>query len=162
MSGWFTCPHCNAQVDVGAVVCPECGSDETTGWSTNAEAVEWLPADAEHEDNQRASLWGNLVLGGVSVVLAISAMAAYGRAGIVIGLAFLALAIGAIFYYRLFPNTRVGRERKIYHELLMAARGDEALVERWVDYERSRLPSADTLMLMQRALYRWKRDNRLL
>ncbi len=34
---WFTCPHCGAEVPRGARACPECGSDETTGWSEDAD-----------------------------------------------------------------------------------------------------------------------------
>jgi len=32
---YFECPHCGARVRVGAAACPECGSDEETGWSEN-------------------------------------------------------------------------------------------------------------------------------
>lgn len=32
----FTCPHCGADVPPKAKSCPECGSDETTGWSEEA------------------------------------------------------------------------------------------------------------------------------
>ena len=32
----FTCPHCGAVVEPGALACPECGSDERTGWSPHA------------------------------------------------------------------------------------------------------------------------------
>lgn len=32
-----TCPHCGAEVPPKAKACPECGSDETTGWSGEAE-----------------------------------------------------------------------------------------------------------------------------
>ena len=31
------CPHCGADVPPNAKACPECGSDETTGWSEDAE-----------------------------------------------------------------------------------------------------------------------------
>jgi hypothetical protein len=31
-----TCPHCGAEVPERARVCPECGSDATTGWSEKA------------------------------------------------------------------------------------------------------------------------------
>lgn len=31
------CPHCGAEIDARATACPECGSDETTGWSSDAE-----------------------------------------------------------------------------------------------------------------------------
>ncbi|MBB6429997.1 zinc ribbon domain-containing protein [Algisphaera agarilytica] len=29
----FDCPNCGAKVPSGALACPECGSDEETGWS---------------------------------------------------------------------------------------------------------------------------------
>ncbi len=29
----FVCPHCGADVPGGSKSCPECGSDEHTGWS---------------------------------------------------------------------------------------------------------------------------------
>ena len=34
------CPNCGAELDPGARVCPECGSDETTGWSQDAKDSE--------------------------------------------------------------------------------------------------------------------------
>jgi len=32
------CPHCGAEVPRNARACPECGSDEKTGWSDNAQS----------------------------------------------------------------------------------------------------------------------------
>jgi uncharacterized membrane protein YvbJ len=32
------CPNCGAEVPPRAKACPECGSDESTGWSTDARA----------------------------------------------------------------------------------------------------------------------------
>lgn len=32
------CPHCGAEVPGNAKACPECGSDENTGWSDRATA----------------------------------------------------------------------------------------------------------------------------
>jgi RNA polymerase subunit RPABC4/transcription elongation factor Spt4 len=29
----FDCPNCGAEVPAGAAACPECGSDEKTGWN---------------------------------------------------------------------------------------------------------------------------------
>ena len=29
----FDCPNCGAEVPAGAKACPECGSDERTGWN---------------------------------------------------------------------------------------------------------------------------------
>jgi len=33
---WFTCPNCGERVPGGALSCPECGSDDETGWSEDA------------------------------------------------------------------------------------------------------------------------------
>jgi len=30
------CPNCGAEIPAGAKACPECGSDEQTGWSEQA------------------------------------------------------------------------------------------------------------------------------
>ena len=34
----MTCPQCGAEVPPRARACPECGSDEQTGWSERAQA----------------------------------------------------------------------------------------------------------------------------
>jgi uncharacterized membrane protein YvbJ len=31
----YTCPNCGASINRQAKACPECGSDDQTGWSTN-------------------------------------------------------------------------------------------------------------------------------
>lgn len=33
MNDDFVCPHCGAELPARAKFCPECGSDENTGWS---------------------------------------------------------------------------------------------------------------------------------
>jgi RNA polymerase subunit RPABC4/transcription elongation factor Spt4 len=56
MSETFICPHCGAAVPAGAQACPECGSDEKTGWSENTiydgTGIE-DPDDFDYEDWQR-------------------------------------------------------------------------------------------------------------
>ena len=37
---FFECPNCGASVRVGAKVCRECGSDDTTGWQSS-EAIDY-------------------------------------------------------------------------------------------------------------------------
>jgi predicted RNA-binding Zn-ribbon protein involved in translation (DUF1610 family) len=55
MSKSFECPHCGAEVPAQAKACPECGSDENTGWSadrhydgTGIEEPEAFDYDAWH------------------------------------------------------------------------------------------------------------------
>ena len=43
------CPHCGAEVPSGAKACPECGSDERTGWSEEAQTA-GLDLPDEHFD----------------------------------------------------------------------------------------------------------------
>ena len=45
------CPHCGAEVPAKALACPECGSDEQTGWSDVA-ATEGLDLPEENFDYQ--------------------------------------------------------------------------------------------------------------
>ena len=39
------CPNCGAEVPRGARACPECGSDEQTGWSEEARTSGLSPPD---------------------------------------------------------------------------------------------------------------------
>ncbi len=48
---WFICPHCGAEVARRARACPECGSDDRTGWSEDVDL--WgagIPAGYSGED----------------------------------------------------------------------------------------------------------------
>jgi hypothetical protein len=56
MSQYFPCPQCGARVPLKALACPECGSDERTGWS-DAAATGILPnADEDDEAYFAASI----------------------------------------------------------------------------------------------------------
>jgi RNA polymerase subunit RPABC4/transcription elongation factor Spt4 len=55
----FTCPACGAEVPAKAKACPECGSDEKTGWSENTiydgTGIE-DPKEFDYEDWKRREL----------------------------------------------------------------------------------------------------------
>jgi hypothetical protein len=38
---FFVCPHCGATVQIDATFCRECGSDDQTGWSEDAERTQF-------------------------------------------------------------------------------------------------------------------------
>jgi uncharacterized membrane protein YvbJ len=63
MSDYFICPNCGAEVPVRALSCPECGSDEKTGWSedTMYDGLD-LPAFEETRNNSSKSLFQNKFL----------------------------------------------------------------------------------------------------
>lgn len=48
----FVCPHCGEELPKGSKFCPECGSDENTGWSddTYLDGVS-LPDDIEDDED---------------------------------------------------------------------------------------------------------------
>jgi len=57
----FICPNCGAEVSAGAKACPECGSDEKTGWSENTiydgtDIVDPDEDDFNYEDWKRREL----------------------------------------------------------------------------------------------------------
>lgn len=74
MSDYFICPNCGAEVPVKALSCPECGSDEKTGWSedTMYDGLD-LPAFEETRDNSSKSLFQNKLLLYVVAIMTILA-----------------------------------------------------------------------------------------
>ena len=74
MSDYFICPNCGAKVPVKSLSCPECGSDEKTGWSedTMYDGLD-LPAFEETRDNSSKSLFQNKLLLYVVAIMTILA-----------------------------------------------------------------------------------------
>ncbi len=63
MSDYFVCPNCGAEVPVKSLSCPECGSDEKTGWSEDTMYDDLdLPEFEEARDNPSKSLFQNKFL----------------------------------------------------------------------------------------------------
>ena len=49
---FFVCPHCGADVPMSAAACRECGSDNETGWSEDAQVWEaGIPAGYGGDDD---------------------------------------------------------------------------------------------------------------
>jgi hypothetical protein len=70
-------------------------------------------------------------------------------------LAVLALAVVSV----LMTSRRRPTKRR-YRDLLRTAMGDRDAVERLIELERQRNPSASRGDLIERAIDRWRRDNR--
>ena len=74
----FECPHCGADVAVGARVCRECGSDADTGWQSE-EQIDYAQVDLPdgYRDDGlgdelppvRTKRWVALVAGGMALLL---------------------------------------------------------------------------------------------
>ena len=164
MSNYFVCPVCGTDVDVNAVVCPECGSDDETGWSEDtAYDGLYLYDDDEYESLPRRSAksrpWIRYLIS-LIIILTLSAFLATTVPWGIYLIPVILLAAGVTYYFvEIAPNKRSNQEKKLYQTLLTRARGDHAMVERWISYERTRDPDADEYQLMEAALYRWERDN---
>ena len=72
----FECPHCGADVPVGAKVCRECGSDAGTGWQSSeevdyrsTEVPQGYGPDDENTVSERRSPW--MVVVAIVVVIAL-------------------------------------------------------------------------------------------
>ena len=74
MSQYFTCPICGADVPIKARACPECGSDEKTGWSEAAKYTHLLPytGDLETDTSKKLRIWQKNLMA-IIAVLAIAA-----------------------------------------------------------------------------------------
>ncbi len=78
MSDYFICPNCGAEVPIKSLSCPECGSDEKTGWSedTMYDGLD-LPAFEETRGNSSKSLFQNKFLLYVVAIMTILAFIWY-------------------------------------------------------------------------------------
>jgi hypothetical protein len=80
------CPHCGASIRATAAACPECGSDEQTGWSDNTylDGIS-LPADDDDYDDIYEREFGEATAKGRArsflswkTLTALAALAAFG------------------------------------------------------------------------------------
>jgi hypothetical protein len=161
MSGFFICPHCEAKVPANARACPECGSDEQTGWSKSPAAGGIFTDNAER-GGRFASTGLKLVAIGLLVLVVLGTASTVGRRGsIVLPILLIVVVITSIVLSRRPTLKRgLGREQQLYASLLNKAHGDQALAGRLIDYEQRRTPNAPREQLIQSAIYRWDRDNR--
>jgi hypothetical protein len=159
MPEYFSCPHCGGDVPVGALACPHCGSDESTGWSDEA-AYGFLP-DVEPEPAPAAAVpWIRYVAALITAIILTALIASILPWGAYLGILLVPLAIGLVYYWENRAPKQGGRRQQLHRTLLVRARGDEALVERLVAYERQRRPQAGPEQWLQDALDRWERDAR--
>jgi hypothetical protein len=158
---YFSCPHCGAQVPSSAAACPECGSDNETGWSEAAAYDDMLLYDDEPvaEPSGRAAWPPYLIVLVAAVTL--SAYLAYALTWGIYLIPVVLAAVGVVIYLtHALPRRRHSQESQVYQRLLQKARGDRELVARLIEHERRRNPGADRLRLMQDVLYYWERDSR--
>jgi hypothetical protein len=74
MSDYFNCPNCGAEVPIKAKSCPDCGSDEKTGWSedTMYDGLD-LPALEESDMQTKTSMFQSKIMYYIVAILTIVA-----------------------------------------------------------------------------------------
>lgn len=169
LDDYFVCPNCYADVPWNAASCPECGSDEETGWAEDAESVIYEEDDPD-DDKVGTPLWQKIVLVLLAYVLAspLSAFFEPSSTGfvlltilLIIAIAYLVVAerLGADISLTT-KKSRTKRAMSDYDSLMMRARHDQSLVERLIAYEQYLNPDGDREQWITDALNRWKRDSR--
>lgn len=144
-----------------APACPECGSDEQTGWSENT-VYDGLDLHDEADTRTGHSVtsrpWAKYLLIGLATVT----LLAYSAWRLTWGIYLIPLALVAVgvayCVIRMFSRKQPNMEKRLYQDLLQKARGDGELVERLVEHERQRSPGSDRLKLLQDAIDRWEAD----
>jgi hypothetical protein len=159
---YFICPHCGAQVPSDATACPECGSDNETGWSDNAAYDDdlFLYDDEPPTNLPKPALWPKYLIALVAIVT-LSAYLTFALTWGIYLIPLVFIAAGIVYYVtQVLPSQRHSKEKQLYQRLLQKARGDRELVARLIEYERRRSPGADRLKLLQDVIYYWERDSR--
>ena len=74
MSDYFYCPNCGAEVPIKAKSCPDCGSDEKTGWSedTMYDGLD-LPVLEEPDTQAKTSIFQSKLMYYIVAILTIVA-----------------------------------------------------------------------------------------
>ncbi|MFH1844196.1 MAG: hypothetical protein ABIF77_13405 [bacterium] len=159
MSKYFICPHCGEIIPRDSAACPECGSDEETGWSRGAHIID-LPPDEDESESASPPKAGWLKPKALVVILVMLLLFVGTRSiwvvAIVAAACLLAVALNKI--NRRFLHSDYLRRAQLRRNLLRKARGETDLVKRMIEYERSRNPEANEAELMQNAIDRWERD----
>jgi uncharacterized membrane protein YvbJ len=163
MEKYFSCPNCGVDVLLRAKACPECGSDEQTGWSEAAKYIHLLPDTGDSEvKSPTIQRWQKIGFGAIAVFLVILIVHLSGFDWLVLPIVVVLILIGLSFFaVNFYRNSSQGMELQLYRHLVTRTQGDRQQVERLIDYESQRAPEANRLQLLQNAVYRWDRDRRL-
>ncbi len=70
MSEYFNCPNCGAEVPIKARSCPDCGSDENTGWSEDTiyDGLDLNEYDDSNEKTKNSLFQNKIILYIVAIV----------------------------------------------------------------------------------------------
>lgn len=162
MSRTFICPHCGVDVPYDAEACPECGSDEQTGWSrrpADEPLILYYDEEPSTFDSWIKADWMKKLLTVVSIITVAGLLISTVPGGLYLVVVLLVI-LGIYYGARQMLGTRHGERGRLYGVLLQKALGDESLVERLIEYERQRNPHLSRAEWIEYAIDRWERDLR--
>ncbi|NJK63905.1 MAG: hypothetical protein HC921_15570 [Synechococcaceae cyanobacterium SM2_3_1] len=164
MSDTFRCPNCGANVPVKAKACPECGSDEETGWSEAARYLHLLPDRGEAVEPSRRQWALKRITSGIAMTLVVILCFTQGILWGMLSLIVLVLILTVPPLLQKIPQkSRSGSSKLqegLYQSFVEKARGDRALVDRLITYEQRLNPDGTRSQWLTDALDRWDRDRR--
>lgn len=168
LDDFFVCPNCYAEVPWNAAACPECGSDEETGWAEDAEDVIYYN-DEPADERPETPLWQKIILVFLAYLLAspLSIFFEPSSTGFALLTALLIIAIVYIVVVERLGGTvgiplpnRSATAMSDYDSLMLRARGNQSIVERLIAFEQEHNPDGDREQWISDALVRWKKDAR--
>ena len=114
-----------------AVVCPECGSDDETGWSedTAYDGLYLYEDDFAPKQTSKSPSWLKWLIPLVIIITLSAFLAASVPWGIYL-IPVIILAAGTAYYFmEISPKLQANQEEKLFEALLTRAQGDYAMVE---------------------------------
>lgn len=152
------CPNCGEAVPPRAAACPECGSDESTGWSPAARYAHVMPEDGAAAPRSRRPKLATGVIA-IAMVVALLAGVAGVRDPFWLGAAAV-LLIAILLLTRRSRTTPAAARSEGLQRLIALCHGDRDMAERLVAGEERRWPGLSRSALVDRAIERLRDDRR--
>ncbi|MBN1524155.1 MAG: hypothetical protein JW904_06730 [Spirochaetales bacterium] len=158
---YMICPNCGGVIPANSVACPECGSDEETGWAEEA-----CPDEKIIELNTKkpqSTLWKKIAQYGsmgITVLIVYGLIAYFIPFGVFIGFLVTGGLLTAFLSVGRFRPLSKLKEKDLEKELLSISGHDSERVERLVIYEWKKNPGATRVEMVQAAIDRLKWDRR--
>ena len=108
-------------------------------------------------DRENRPKWYIFLIIGVMVGLLLTTILRDALFGMGIG---LAIALAAYFLPYMGKKRGTNSASDYYNQLVKSARGDKALADRLINFEKKQAPEASKERLARLALERWERDRR--
>lgn len=158
-SDFKICPNCGATIPKKALACPECGSDENTGWSDKAE-LPLLILDVPDSEltSAKPKRRNKIFYAGVAFVIIVSFLTSVTFLTVRASVVLVTAIVGAFSLIRLVSMRKRHNEDRLFQELLRMVMGDRNTAKRLITMEQRRAPGISTRESILNAIERLRRD----